>query len=116
MGSITGAALFRPAVTPPPLLRLPSILGGGASEFGSGVSAPVAGRGVELDSSDFEAGEGSGCVMMGVGSMFVDDGFRDEGLETMRASASGATLRVTILVFREPLGVDLAGVAIPSDG
>lgn len=30
----------------------------------------------------------------------------------MRASASGETLRVTIRVFREPLGVDLAGVAM----
>lgn len=115
-GSITGAALLRPAVAPPPLFRLPSILGGGASEFGSGVSAPVAGTGVEVDSSDFEAGEGSGCVMVGVGSTFVDDGFRDAGPETIRARASGATVSVTILVFREPLGVDLTGVAIAGNG
>jgi hypothetical protein len=47
-----------------------------------------------------------------------DDVFLDEALEldTIRASASGATLRVTILVFREPLGVDFAGVAISGDG
>jgi hypothetical protein len=45
------------------------------------------------------------------------DVFRDEVLEpdTIRASASGATLSVTILVFREPLGVALAGVAIIYD-
>ena len=35
----------------------------------------------------------------------------------MRARASGGTLKVTILVFREPLGVDLAGVAmVDGDG
>jgi hypothetical protein len=60
LGSITGAARFRPAMAPPPLLRLPSILGGGASELGSGVSAPVAGTGVELESSDLAVDEGSG--------------------------------------------------------
>jgi len=121
LGSITGAARFRPATAPPPLLRLPSILGGGASELGSGVSAPVAGTGVELDSSDFNA-DGSGCVMVGAESRVLRFGvdadvFRDEALEpdTIRASASGATLRVTILVFREPLGVALAGVAINYD-
>jgi len=122
LGSITGAALFRPATAPPPLLRLPSIFGGGARELGSGVSAPVAGTGVELDSSDFDAGDGSGCVMVGAESCILGFGveadvFRDEVLEpdTIRASASGATLRVTILVFREPLGVALAGVAIIYD-
>lgn len=119
LGSITGAARFRPATAPPPLLRLPSILGGGASELGSGVSAPVAGTGVELESSDFDADEGSGCVIVGAESRVLmfgvdDDVLRDEALEldTIRASASGATLRVTILVFREPFGVDLAGVAM----
>lgn len=119
LGSITGAARLRPATAPPPLLRLPSILGGGASELGSGVSAPVAGTGVELESSDFDADEGSGCVIVGADSgalMFGvdDDVLRDEALEfdRIRASASGATLRVTILVFREPFGVDLAGVAM----
>jgi hypothetical protein len=122
LGSITGAALFRPAIAPPPLLRLPSILGGGASELGSGVSAPVAGTGVELDSSDLDADDGSGCVMVGAGSRVLRFGieadvFRDEVLEpdTIRARASGATLRVTILVLREPLGVALAGVAIIYD-
>jgi hypothetical protein len=122
LGSITGAARFRPATAPPPLLRLPSILGGGASELGSGVSAPVAGTGVEFESSDFDADDGSGCVMVGAGSRVLmfgveADVFRDEVLEpeTIRASASGATLRVTILVFREPLGVALAGVAITED-
>ena len=41
------------------------------------------------------------------------DVFRDEVLEpdTIRARASGATLRVTILVFREPLGV--VGLIVP---
>lgn len=122
LGSITGAARFRPATAPPPLLRLPSILGGGASELGSGVSAPVAGTGVEFDSSDFDADDGSGCVMVGAESRVLMSGveadvFRDEVLEpdTIRARASGATLRVTILVFREPLGVALAGVAIMED-
>jgi hypothetical protein len=122
LGSITGAARFRPAIAPPPLLRLPSILGGGASELGSGVSAPVAGTGVELESSDLAVDEGSGCVIVGAGSRVLtfgvdDDVFLDEVLEldTIRARASGATLRVTILVFREPFGVDLAGVAISGD-
>lgn len=121
LGSITGAARFRPATAPPPLLRLPSILGGGASELGSGVSAPVAGTGVELDSSDLDADDGSGCVMVGASRVLafgVDaEVFRDEVLEagTNRASTSGARLRVTILVFREPFGVDLAGVAIIYD-
>ena len=122
LGSITGAARFRPATAPPPLLRRPSILGGGARELGSGVSAPVAGTGVEFDSSDFDADDGSGCVMVGAESRVLRVGvevdvFRDEVLEsdTIRASASGATLRVTILVFREPLGVALAGVAIMED-
>lgn len=112
-GSITGGALLRPATAPPPLLRLPSILGGGAREFVSGVSAPVAGIGVETDSSDLSPGEGTGGAMEGVtsvvGSVGVEeDSFRDEGLETSLASASGATLRVTILVFRDPLGVAMA--------
>jgi len=122
LGSITGAARFRPATAPPPLLRRPSIFGGGASELGSGVSAPVAGTGVEFDSSDFDADDGSGCVMIGAESRVLRVGvdvdvFLDEVLEpeTIRASASGATLRVTILVFREPLGVALAGVAIMED-
>jgi hypothetical protein len=86
------------------------------------VSAPVAGTGVEFDSSDFDADDGSGCVMVGAGSRVLmfgveADVFRDEVLEpdTIRARASGATLRVTILVFREPLGVALAGVAIMED-
>ena len=90
--------------------------------MGSGVSAPVAGTGVEFDSSDFDADDGSGCVMVGAESRVLRVGvdvdvFRDEALEsdTIRASASGATLRVTILVFREPLGVALAGVAIMED-
>jgi hypothetical protein len=123
LGSIMGAARFRPAIAPPPLLRLPSTLGGGASELGSGVSVPVAGTGVELESSDLDVDEGSGCVIVGAGSRVLmfgvdDDVFLDEALEldTIRASASGATLRVTILVFREPLGVDFAGVAISGDG
>lgn len=90
--------------------------------MGSGVSAPVAGTGVEFDSSDFDADDGSGCVMIGAESRVLRVGvdvdvFLDEVLEpeTIRASASGATLRVTILVFREPLGVALAGVAIMED-
>ena len=90
--------------------------------MGSGVSAPVAGTDVEFDSSDFDADDGSGCAMVGAESRVLRVGvdvdvFRDEALEleTIRASASGATLRVTILVFREPLGVALAGVAIMED-
>lgn len=121
LGSIIGAARLRPAMAPP-LLRLPSTFGGGGSELGSGVSAPVAGTGVELESSDFEADDGSGCVIVGAESIVLkfgvdDDVFRDGGLglDTIRFRASGATLRVTILVFREPFGVDLAGVAITVD-
>jgi hypothetical protein len=57
-------------------------LGGGARELGSGVSAPLFGTGVELESSDFEGGEGSGCAMVGAGSITLalgvdDDAFRD---------------------------------------
>lgn len=116
-GSITGGALLRPATAPPPRLRLPSIFGGGASEFGSGVSAPVAGTGVEFDSSDFSPGEGTGGATEGVCSGLVavgvdEEGLRDEAPETMRASASGATLRVTMRVFREALEVDFPGVAM----
>jgi hypothetical protein len=116
-----GAALLRPAAAPPPLFRLPSTLGGGASELGSGVSAPVAGTGVELESSsDLEGGEGSGCAIVGAGSTVLalgvdEDAFRDEAPEpdSSLLSASGATLSETIKVFpREPFGVDLAGVAI----
>jgi hypothetical protein len=129
LGSIIGAARLRPAMAPPPLLRLPSTFGGGASELGSGVSAPsapsapAAGTGVELESSDFEADDGSGCVIVGAESTVlmlgvVDDVVRDEELEldTIRFKAPGSTLRVTILVFREPFGVDLAGVAMAVDG
>lgn len=77
---------------------------------------------MEFDSSDFDADDGSGCVMVGAESRVLMSGvevdvFRDEALEpdTIRARASGATLRVTILVFREPLGVALAGVAMMED-
>lgn len=122
-GSITGGALFRPATAPPPLLRLPSILGGGASELGSGVSAPVAGTGVEVDSSDLSPGEGAGGAIEGVcsGMLVVvvgvdDEGLRDAASDTIRERASGATLRVTMRVFREALGVDFAGVAIVGVG
>ena len=114
MGSIIGAALLRPVAAPPPLFRLPSTLGGGARELGSGVSAPVAGTGVE--SSDFEGGEGSGCVIVGAGStplaLGVDeDAFRDEAPQILSRSLPGTGM-VTIKVFREPFGVDLAGVAM----
>lgn len=115
---MTGGALLRPAAEAPPLLRLPSILGGGASELGSGVSAPVAGTGVEFDSSDFSPGEGTGGAMEGVCSWLLVVGVDEEGLreaafgETMRASASGATVRVTMRVFRDALKVDFAGVAM----
>lgn len=115
---MTGGALLRPAAEAPPLLRLPSTLGGGASEFGSGVSAPVAGTGVEFDSSDFSPGEGAGGAMEGVCSWLLVVGVEEEGLreavfgETMRASASGATVRVTMRVFRDALEVDFAGVAM----
>jgi hypothetical protein len=120
LGSIMGAALLRPVAAPPPLFRLPSTLGGGARELGSGVSAPVAGAGVVLESSDFEGGEGSGCAIVGAGSTTLalgvdEDAFRDEAPEpdSSLLSASGATLSETIKVFpREPFGVDLAGVAI----
>lgn len=118
LGSMTGGALLRPAAEAPPLLRLPSILGGGASELGSGVSAPVAGTGVEFDSSDFSPGEGTGGAMEGVCSWLLVVGVDEEGLreaalgETMRASASGATVRVTMRVFRDALEVDFAGVAM----
>jgi hypothetical protein len=120
LGSIMGAALLRPVAAPPPLFRLPSTLGGGARELGSGVSAPVAGAGVVLESSDFEGGEGSGCAIVGAGSTTLalgvdEDAFRDEVPEpdSSLLSASGAMGSVMIKVFpREPFGVDLAGVAI----
>jgi len=117
LGSIIGAALLRPVAAPPPLLRLPSTLGGGASELGSGVSAPVAGTGVELESSDLEGGEGSGCEIVGAESTILalgvdDDVFRDEAPKILSRSLPG-TAMVTIKVFREPFGVDLAGVAMP---
>jgi hypothetical protein len=117
LGSIIGAALLRPDAVPPPLFRLPSTFGGGARELGSGVSAPVAGTGVELESSDLDGGEGSGCAIVGAGSTFlalgVDDAFRDEAPVILSRSSEGMW-RVTILVFREPFGVDLAGVAMAS--
>ena len=54
--------------------------------------------------------------MVGAASRVVGFGvdvdvFRDDVLEsdTIRARASGATLRVTILVFRDPFGVAMAG-------
>ena len=116
MGSIIGAALLRPVAAPPPLFRLPSTLGGGASELGSGVSAPVAGAGVVLESSDFDGGEGSGCAMVGAGSTTLalgvdEDAFRDEAPQILSRSLPGTGM-VTIKVFREPFGVDLAGVAM----
>jgi hypothetical protein len=116
LGSIIGAALLRPAAAPPPLFRLPSTLGGGASELGSGVSAPVAGTGVVLESSDLEGGEGSGCAIVGAGSTILalgvdEDAFRDEAPKILSRSLP-RTGRVTIKVFREPFGVDLAGVAM----
>ena len=120
LGSIIGAALLRPAAAPP-LFRLPSTFGGGASELGSGVSAPVAGTGVAaLESSGFEAGEGSGCVIVGAGSRVLapgvdEDASRDEDPEpdVNFARCLDARWTVTISVFpREPFGVDLAGVAM----
>jgi hypothetical protein len=82
--------------------------------LGSGVSAPVAGTGVE--SSDFEGGEGSGCVIVGAGSTLLalgvdEDAFRDEAPQILSRSLPGTGM-VTIKVFREPFGVDLAGVAM----
>jgi len=63
-----GGALFLPATAAPPLFLLPSTFGGGASEFGSGVSALVPGTGVAFDSDDLSAGDGAGWTTEGVGA------------------------------------------------
>jgi len=112
LGSMIGGALLRPATAAPPLFFLPSTLGGGTREFGSGVSALAAGTGVALDSDDLSAGEGAGCTTEGVGADCpweeVDaDGFRGDVCGN-RSSASGVRWRVTILVLREAFGVTLA--------
>lgn len=112
LGSITGGALFLPATAPPPLFLLPSTFGGGASEFGSGVSALVPGTGVAFDSDDFSAGDGTGCTTDGVGAgwslVMVDaDGLRGVVCGN-RDSTSGVRWSVTIRVLREAFGVALA--------
>lgn len=118
-----GGALLRPATAPPPLFLLPSTFGGGASEFGSGVSAVVVAAGVEVDSDDLSAVDSSGGATEGVGSGFMatSAGFCAGAVCGNCASASGERLRVTILVFRDVFGVALAegdmvggGDSIPS--
>jgi hypothetical protein len=122
-GSIVGGALLRPLTAPaaPPRLRLPSTFGGGASEFGSGVSAVVVAAGVEFDSEDFSADEDSGGTIAGIESGFEIDavtveGFRVSAACEKRASALGESVRVTILVFRDAdFGVALVVVDMIND-
>jgi hypothetical protein len=113
---------LRPLTAPaaPPRFRLPSTFGGGAREFGSGVSAVVVAAGVEFDSEDFSADEGSGGTTACVGSGFgmdagVVEGFRVGAACGKRASALGESVRVTIRVFRD-VDFDIALVVVDMVG
>ena len=92
-GSMDGGARFLPLTAPPPLFRLPSTLGGGASELGSCSSLTFDGMGVVFDSDDLSAL--SGGWTDGDGSSVM------RGLTSAGnwASRSGERRSVTILLF-----------------
>lgn len=107
-----GGARFRPVMVPPPLLRLPSTLGG-ASELGSCSSFAFDGMGVEFDSDDLSAL--SGGWTDGEGSV-VTVGFTSAG---NWASRSGDRWRTTSLLFLLDLGAafaEAAGDGMVGDG
>ena len=93
LGSIAGGARLRPVTVPPPRFRLPSTLGGGASELVSFSSFAFDGIGVEFDSDDLSAL--SGGWIDGEGSALMR-GWTSAG---NWASRSAERRSVTILLF-----------------